>query len=868
MIHIVGSVAARRRAAGVIGVLALAATLLVSAGVAAQQQEPPIPTLNITPNTRVVNENAGTISFTATLSAAYAADSGTDVTFGYYLRGDEEAEHRATAGVDLDDASGSTGQVTIAAGQRSATIEVDIIDDALDEYDEGFALDLSYVNNAEFSDSITHYFDEERTLLRGHYVTGTIRDNDDPPELTLVVEESDDVTTESGRVLRYRITLSEPSGRPVMVKYEVKPGLARNSNGDLIDPDDCGPFSDRDVCQPATPWDEATSTGDFGKYLDDNQNQKWSEDNSTLEGAFVFVPGETGKLDDGSMFGLAEITVDVVNDTTPDVNDRDETLTVRLLPDSSFEFSTNEDKTAEGLILDDDLPRVSINQWGAGPEGPYETAWGIGASPAPTETLTVKYRTVDNVVIPGEYSSNDEGETRCTATAGQDYEAISGTLTFNAGERQKRVNTMKLDDLIAEPVERICLELSYPDPDPTVQDPPPPNFLLDLDPIWYDVIYDDEPPQLVTVDSPEVNENAGSLTFTVTLARPGSDTSEPFSYETIDGTATAGQDYTSKTGTLLFSPGTQPTIRKVSIPITNDSLDEPDRESFTLRVTGESDTLLASGTGTIIDDDGAPSLSVGDARADEDDGTLEFTVRLSPASAKEVKVAYATSDGPGTAPATAPDDYSATVNELAFGPGETEKTVPVTIIDDTLYEGNETFTLTLSGPFNAQFSSQANTVTATGTIVENESAPSLSVADVTGAESADVLTFEVTLGSQIGSTVTVDYTTEQLTGTNRARRAQTAQRLARTFANRPARWTSRLGWRGSRGKSSWRSARTTSTSTTRRSSSSSPMRWAPPSATAPPRAPSPTATTRRACHSTMQPSRPRRMRGISTLLCG
>ena len=110
---------ARRRAVGVVAAIALAVTLLVSAGVTAQQ-DPPLPTLTITPNTHTVNENAGTITFTATLSRAYAASSGTDVTFGYHLRGDDEADHEATEGEDFEYGAGEPRLVTIEAGQRSA----------------------------------------------------------------------------------------------------------------------------------------------------------------------------------------------------------------------------------------------------------------------------------------------------------------------------------------------------------------------------------------------------------------------------------------------------------------------------------------------------------------------------------------------------------------------------------------------------------------------------------------------------------------------------------------------------------------------------------------------------------------------------
>lgn len=752
----VAAVLARRRVVGVVGVAVLLCTLVTATGVAAQQ-DPPLPELTITvPSGGVVNENVSTgkLVFTATLNKTWSAD----VTFGYSLDGDGQAEHAASLVQDFDYPGGSSERVTITAGQRSATIDVKIIDDALDEYDEGFLLAPDNLTNAVLSDDIAHYYDEDREFLRGHWVAGTIRDNDLPPKLMLRSEENS--TTESGRVLRYQLSLSEPSGRPVRVRYEVLPGLKRNSNGDLINPSDCGSFSALDMCQAATPHD------DYGGYL--LTDQTWSEDNTTLEGEFVFEPGETRTSPDLLPTDHSEIRIDVVNDTDVDVGDRDETITVRLIRDAqnpTFDFATPDDETAEGLILDDDLPRISINQWGAGTEGPYPTGWGVGLSRASTETVTVKYRTVHRdgngqlIKIPGRYASEDEGEAVCSAEPGVDadsdgtyesgdYVAVSGTLTFDAGDRGKRVETMKLGDEIDEPVERMCLEI-YDQSQ---------NALLELEPVWYDIVYDDDPPATIIVDSPSVAENAGSLTFTVTLGTPGPDTVE-FEYETADGSATAGDDYTATSGTLTFRPGESAT-QTVRVIIRNDSLHEL-AETFTLRISGQQNVFVTSGTGTILDDDGAPRLSVTPATADEDDanGQIEFTVTLAGASSQLVTVAYATSVPVGDtategAACNTGVDYRATSGILEFPAQQAgSQTVSVPICDDSLYEGNETFTLTLSNPDNAELTSNA---AAKGTIVDDERPPSFSVADATNAEDDGYVEFEVTLASQVDSDVTVD----------------------------------------------------------------------------------------------------------------
>src|SRR5262249_58615302 len=78
----------------------------------------------------------------------------------------------------------------------------------------------------------------------------------------------------------------------------------------------------------------------------------------------------------------------------------------------------------------------------------------------------------------------------------------------------------------------------------------------------------------------------------------------------------------------------------------------------------------------------------------ENGGSLTVTVTRTNGSDGAVTVDYATSDGT----ATAGSDYSAKSGTLSFANGEVSKTFVVAILDDTIYEGNETINLTLSNP--------------------------------------------------------------------------------------------------------------------------------------------------------------------------
>ncbi|MDD9992391.1 MAG: hypothetical protein OXP75_11370 [Rhodospirillales bacterium] len=95
---------------------------------------------------------------------------------------------------------------------------------------------------------------------------------------------------------------------------------------------------------------------------------------------------------------------------------------------------------------------------------------------------------------------------------------------------------------------------------------------------------------------------------------------------------------------------------------------------------------------------GLPIISVRDSGAEEGtDGTVDFEVTMSRANTETVTVNYGTSSGTAQAGA----DYVAAAGTLTFAPGETEKTVQVTLLDDAVDEGRETFRLKLSEAWGA-----------------------------------------------------------------------------------------------------------------------------------------------------------------------
>jgi len=180
-------------------------------------------------------------------------------------------------------------------------------------------------------------------------------------------------------------------------------------------------------------------------------------------------------------------------------------------------------------------------------------------------------------------------------------------------------------------------------------------------------------------------------------------------FHTSDGTATAGRDYISRSGSVTFQPGQ--TEKSVRITVLGDTLYEGDETFFLNTSSGGEDGHRI----TITDDDPAPVLSVGNVTVSESGGAARFDATLSAPSALPVTVDYATADGT----AQAGSDYVAKTGRLTFGPGETTRSFFVDLASDTVHEDNETFLVGLIGATGATLAAPQ----ATGTIVDDDAAP-------------------------------------------------------------------------------------------------------------------------------------------------
>ena len=219
-----------------------------------------------------------------------------------------------------------------------------------------------------------------------------------------------------------------------------------------------------------------------------------------------------------------------------------------------------------------------------------------------------------------------------------------------------------------------------------------------------------------------VSENGGSATIAVsrTNAPAGSVT---VNYATADGTATAGSDYTSASGTLAFAEGE--TSKTFSVPILRDLLAEPD-ETITLTLSSPTGgAVLATPSVavlTITDDTPRVQFSASGYAAGEADGHVTINVTRAGDPAPAVSVDYATQD----ATATQRADYTLATGTLRFAAGQTSASFIVPLTDDAHMEGTESFTVVLSNPGAAALGAPA---TATINITDNDAAGAVNPID-------------------------------------------------------------------------------------------------------------------------------------------
>jgi hypothetical protein len=179
------------------------------------------------------------------------------------------------------------------------------------------------------------------------------------------------------------------------------------------------------------------------------------------------------------------------------------------------------------------------------------------------------------------------------ATAGKDFVAQSGTLTFGPGEATKTITIKVKGDLIDEYDQVFTVNLGA-------------TGVQLMNSTGVGTILDNDPPPTITitakVSAKEGNTGTTSFKFIVTLSAP-SEKEVRVNFATANGTATtADNDYVAQSGSLTFAPGQ--TSKTISIAVKGDKKNEA-TETFFLNLSSATNAtiLSAQGIGEILDDD-------------------------------------------------------------------------------------------------------------------------------------------------------------------------------------------------------------------------------------------------------------------------
>jgi chitinase len=275
-----------------------------------------------------------------------------------------------------------------------------------------------------------------------------------------------------------------------------------------------------------------------------------------------------------------------------------------------------------------------------------------------------------------------------SATENEDYQMITGSVTFAPGESLKTFDVPVFGDTKYERDEVFGASIVSFSPENTISIT---NFGAHATIVNDDVGKVTCTPSASTLEGPAGTTKSVEITCTA---------DSPFAggvyYKTADGTAHAAeQDYMFASGSIVFNPGF-PTA-KFSVTVIGDNTIEPD-EQFTINLQADPAegwnfvVEPASIPVTILNDDTPGVVTCIDtAWTEGNKGTSDARISCFSPTPVSGTIDFATRNGT----AVAPVDYQATTGTLTFE-NETTKSFTVAIAGDTEVEPDETFTIDLT----------------------------------------------------------------------------------------------------------------------------------------------------------------------------
>ncbi|MBN1670811.1 MAG: hypothetical protein JXR37_07255 [Kiritimatiellae bacterium] len=646
-------------------------------------------------------------------SSSSGAESATPATFdvvlGFAAASDVTVDYAVSGGTanNTVDYTLDSGTLTFDAGVTNKPISIAVTDDAIDEDNETIEVTLSNANGATLqaptvhtytiADNDTAYVDFDETASIGaESVTPAnlvvALDMESAYTVTLnyavsggTASDPDDYTYESGTLTfdpgvtnkNISLTISDDAidetDETVIVQLTGPSGALMGDNNlhtyTITDNED----ADVDFDVTASSGDESVAGANLVVALDMESAYTVTVDYSvsggtasdpadyTYEsGTFTFDPGVTNK----------SLSLTVTDDA---IDESNETIILQLSNASGAALGANTLHTY--TITDNEDADVDFDLTAAsGAESVAAVGLVVALNMESAYTVTVDYSV----------SGGSAGDPA-------DYTYESGTFTFDPGVTNKSISVTVSEDAIDEPNETIIMQLSNAS-----------GAAMGANTLHTYTITDNEDADVdFDITGSGGDESVAGVNLVVALDMESAYT-VTVDYSVAGGTASDPADYTYEAGTLTFDPGQ--TNKSVALTVTDDAIDEPD-ETVIVQASNASNAALGANalhTYTIADNEDADvDFDVSASSQSETASPANLVVALDMESAYTVTLDYAVSGGT----AADPDDYSLADATLTFDPGQTNKTITLTVNDDEMEEGDETVEVTLSGASGAALGS-------------------------------------------------------------------------------------------------------------------------------------------------------------------
>ncbi|PLS67559.1 MAG: hypothetical protein CV045_12920, partial [Cyanobacteria bacterium M5B4] len=392
-------------------------------------------------------------------------------------------------------------------------------------------------------------------------------------------------------------------------------------------------------------------------------------------GIVTFAPGQS----------ILPVTVTVSNDTIPEGN---EDFTIRLTATNGNLGAT----LATGIIQDNDPVGVGLSglisatELNTGSDS-SSFVYSITLTQTAAQPVTVSFTTADG-----------------SAMTGADFLANTGTVVIPAGTIGAPVTITASGDTVAELDENFFVNLTGV---PTSANGLSVTFTTQTQATGVIVDNDFIPIGVglsgsITALEGNAGTNTSSFIYSVTLNQTAP---QPItvSFSTSDGMgnpATSTQDYVVNSGTVVI-PANSLASNPITVTVSGDTLAEPN-ENFLVNLVGTPTSGLGvkptltqqtQGTGVIINDDAGLTIVPGVLTLPESATSFVYTISLDSPVGQPVVVTYQTQTGTAGV-----NDFTAIPSAtITIAPGATTALVTVTVSNDTIPEGNENFTVQLTG---------------------------------------------------------------------------------------------------------------------------------------------------------------------------